>query len=99
MARDRYTCTPMSTTLRALPLILLAGIGCTSDSIVPGSDDFTKVDPLGKDDSSVEAIFVDMEFDGEMVTDSTFNLSSQIEDQLLYTIGHLNGDNSVGRLD
>jgi hypothetical protein len=33
------------------------------------------------------------------VTDSSWDDKQTIEDQLLYTIGHLNADNSVGRLD
>lgn len=53
----------------------------------------------GKADTSVEAVFVDMEFDGEVVVGSSWGLDKKIEDQLLYTIGQLNGDNSVSRLD
>src|SRR5688572_12630479 len=53
----------------------------------------------GKDDSSSVALFVDFEFDGELFTTSTWNAEQTIEDQLLYTIGQLNGENSVGRLD
>lgn len=53
----------------------------------------------GKSDSSVIATFVDMSFSASLVTNSSWRLEAQIEDQLLYTIGHLNGSNSVGRLD
>ncbi len=53
----------------------------------------------GKADSSVVATFVDMSFSGSLITTSSWRPESQIEDQLLYTIGHLNGDNGVGRLD
>lgn len=53
----------------------------------------------GKADSSVVATFVDMSFKGSLITNSSWRPESQIEDQLLYTIGHLNGDNGVGRLD
>lgn len=59
----------------------------------------TKGGALGKADASVEAVIVDFEFDGVVLASSSFNPSGKIEDQLLYTIGHLNGDNSVGRLD
>lgn len=91
----------------ALPLILssFAMIGCSSDTQEPdtgnltvGDEDMTKLDD-GKSDSSVEAVVVDFEFDGELVTDSSWNAKAKIQDQLLYTIGHLNGDRSVGRLD
>src|SRR5687768_4636994 len=49
--------------------------------------------------SSREATLLDFEFDGQMLTSGTFNLKQRIQDQLLYTIGHLNGQKSVGRLD
>lgn len=53
----------------------------------------------GKADASVVATFVDLEFDAHLLTRSSFNANAQIENQLLYTIGQLNGENSVGRLD
>ncbi len=49
--------------------------------------------------SSREATLLDFEFEGEFVTASTWGLERLAQDQLLYTIGHLNGNNSVGRLD
>ncbi len=49
--------------------------------------------------TSNQAALLDFDFDGEMVTDSFGSAESLIESQLLYTIGHLNEQNSVGRLD
>jgi len=52
--------------------------------------------------SSAQATLLEFEFDGELVvpgTVSTFSARSYIDQQLLFTIGHLNGNNSVGRLD
>jgi hypothetical protein len=49
--------------------------------------------------SSAEATLLDFEFDGELVTSNSFGMAQVIEDQLLYTIGQLNGNRSVGRLD
>jgi hypothetical protein len=81
--------------------------GCATDTSEPsgpsgdqvlGNDDLVKPEE-GKADSSALAAFVDFEFDGEVLLDSTWNVERSVEDQLLYTIGHLNGDNSVGRLD
>lgn len=86
---------------RTLSLSLAASalvFGCASDSLTPGEGDFTKAGD-GKYDSSIEALFVDFDFDGELIASSSFGVTRKIEDQLLYTIGHLNGDNSVGRLD
>ena len=50
-------------------------------------------------DSSAIATVLDMSFDGELTTTVGWNLRSQIEGQLRYTIGSLNAFNSVGRLD
>lgn len=53
----------------------------------------------GKHDASSEAVFLDFSFEGSLLTDSAHNREKRIEDQLLYTVGELNGDNSVGRVD
>ena len=67
-------------------------------SLEVSSGDYVKtVD--GKGDSSIEAIILDFEFDGYLETNSRWSAESRIDEQLLYTIGHLNEDNSVGRLD
>ena len=63
-----------------------------------GPEDYVKGDE-GKADSSALATVLDFEFDGELVTDSTWDQRRTVQDQLLYTIGHLNGNTSVGRLD
>jgi hypothetical protein len=80
-------------------LALVTACTGTADGLEPGEGDFTKGGAFGKADASVEAIFVDFEFEGEVIADSAFGAAGKIEDQLLYTIGHLNHDNSVGRLD
>ena len=49
--------------------------------------------------SSHLATLMVFEFDGELLVNSSYNPNSWIEDQLLFTIGQLNGNNSVGRLD
>jgi hypothetical protein len=83
----------------ALAAAALPAAGCAIDAYQDASpEDVTKAGD-GKFDSSIEAVIVDFELDGELVTDSSFNLNQKIQDQLLYTIGHLNGDRSVGRLD
>ncbi len=53
----------------------------------------------GKADSSALAVFLDMEFQGTLLTDSSWNDKKTVEDQLLYTVGHLNGNDAVGRID
>lgn len=56
-------------------------------------------DGAESDFSSNQATLLDFEFDASLVTDSSWNDTQTIQDQLLYTIGHLNHDRSVGRLD
>jgi hypothetical protein len=77
---------------------LLAGCDPQQDLLDIDPDSLTKAE-VGKADSSIEAVVLDFEFDGEMWTSQNFWLTHQIENQLLYTVGELNGTNSVGRLD
>lgn len=84
----------LSLTLAAL----LGGCVDNDNEIIVGAGDVTKAGD-GKFDSSVEAVIVDFEFDGSLITDSAFSASQQIKDQLLFTMGQLNGDNGVARLD
>jgi hypothetical protein len=88
----------MRTTTLSL-MLATALAGCVDNNeIEVGAGDVTKAGD-GKFDSSVEAVIVDFEFDGSLVTDSSFNPNQQVKDQLLFTMGHLNGDNGVARLD
>jgi hypothetical protein len=81
--------------MRAFPYLALAALA----SCTPG-EEIDGVKPEGdKYDSSAVAVFVDLTFKGELLTDAAWSPEQQIEDQLLYTIGQLNGANSVGRLD
>ncbi|MDB4938592.1 MAG: Alkaline serine protease [Labilithrix sp.] len=77
-----------------VPVVLsvLALGGCAAE---PAPDGDTGEDAF----SSNQATLLDFEFDAELVTDSSWNDKQTIQDQLLYTIGHLNADKSVGRLD
>ena len=82
----------------------LSLFGCTEEGVGTGEtlsiadDEVTKADPW-KADSSAVAVFLDFEFDGEAYTSSTWQIEKQIEDQMLYTMGQLNGERAVGRLD
>lgn len=82
-------------------LILASGCEAGGDDASPleiAPSHIVKVE-AGKSDSSAEAIFIDLRFAGEVWTDTSWRPEGQIEDQLLFTIGHLNGDKAVGRLD
>jgi hypothetical protein len=83
--------------LCAAPLVAGSLAACTTEDD-PYEGEIVK-DEDGKADSSAAAIFLDMEFDGQLFTDSSWNAEQTVKDQLLYTIGQLNGKNSVGRLD
>ncbi len=81
----------------------LGFLGCGgdgADDLDENAGEITKGEDVdGKYDASAEAVFLDFEFEGKLLSDSAFNPQSQIQDQLLYTIGHLNGDRALGRLD
>lgn len=79
-------------------IVLGLATGCATALSATEDLPFTKVEP-GKEDSSAEAVFLDFSFEGELVTTSRYRPEAQIEDQLLYTIGQLNGERSVSRLD
>jgi hypothetical protein len=87
---------------RLAPALLLASIVPSATACVVEDDLYdgeTVKSEDGKDDSSAVALFVDFEFDGEVFTDSSWNDAQTVEDQLLYTVGQLNGANAVGRVD
>ena len=69
-----------------------------SGSIEIPEEQLTK-DPEGKSDASALAVFLDFNFEGVLKTRFNFDLDRVIEQQLLYTIGQLNHDYAVGRLD
>jgi hypothetical protein len=81
---------------RGVAFLLAMGAGCAAPATTELP--YTKVDP-GKEDSSAEAVFLDFEFDGELVTDVRWGDAQQVEEQLLYTMGQLNGTVGVARLD
>ncbi|HQY63732.1 MAG: hypothetical protein IPQ09_26550 [Myxococcales bacterium] len=77
-----------------LPALLLAACSAQTDG---GEEDLSKT---GEDDfTSNQATLLDFEFDGQVTATSVFNAQSLINDQMLYTIGQLNGSKAVGRLD
>ncbi len=74
-------------------------IGCVGDSPDDLYDGEAVKSDDDKSDSSFLATFLDAEWDGTLITDFSFDNESTIESQLLYTVGQLNGMNSVGRID
>ncbi len=76
-------------------LACLAFIGCAPEP----AGESEGVESSDQDFSSRESVQLDFELDGELTSDSSWNPKQSIQDQFLYTIGHLNFDRSVGRLD
>ena len=92
-------------TLHLIPALSLMSAACAAPvdgsavEAEPDSELPVRKSEEGKFDASAEAVFLEMELDGELVVDFPWSPRQQIESQLLYTVGQLNGDNSVSRLD
>lgn len=84
---------------RFRPRVLSIPLAAMLAVVVPGCADEAGSASAEDDFSSNQATLLDFDFDGELVTDYAWDAEQTVQDQLLYTIGHLNADNSVGRLD
>ena len=82
-----------------LPSALFAITGCAAPVTGEGGGGGGPGGVDGKADSSAVAVFLITEFDGEVWTQSSWNPQGAIDKQLFYTVGQLNGDNSISRLD
>src|SRR5689334_15532572 len=71
-------------------------VGCLDDDPFAGEE--TKSED-GKADASQLGVFMDAQFEGKLLTDSSFDDKGTVADQLLYTVGQLNGFTAVGRVD
>ncbi len=79
---------------------LATACGAADPSVVSSGTDLQGGTPVsGKADSSAEAVFLDFEFDASFLASGCWNPEGQIEDHLLFTIGHFNGEGGVGRID
>ncbi len=72
-------------------------VGCI-DAEDPYAGEDVKAEE-GKADASAHGVFLDLTFEGKLVTTSSWNDTQTVEDQLLYTVGQLNGVTAVGRID
>ena len=80
-----------------LAAVALAAPACAVDGDAYDGEEVKSED--GKADTSALAVFVDFQFEGTLLTDSSWNDVGTVQDHLLYTVGLLNFDNSVGRVD
>ncbi|MBA3453327.1 MAG: PPC domain-containing protein [Deltaproteobacteria bacterium] len=80
-----------------LAISALAAPACVAEDDMYDGEAIKSED--GKADASALAVFVNMDIKGSLLTDSSWDDTKTIQDQLLYTVGHLNEQNSLGRID
>src|SRR4051812_638881 len=80
----------MRRTLASLLLMTAAAAGCTQ----PTTESAEYDQPF----TSAVATLLNFDFDGQLTTASSSNAKGMIRAQLLYTVGHLNGENGVAQL-
>lgn len=84
------------TALLATSLLAAPVAGCIDEDLYEGEE--VKAEE-GKADASAGGVFLDAEFNGKLLVDSSWNDQQTIEGQLLYTVGQLNHHIAVGRID
>ena len=94
--------TLLNTALLSLSIFIVFN-ACDSEVVTtnpnsPNQELLTKAEE-GKSDASAVAVFLDFNFEGQMLSSTSYDPDHMIEQQLLFTIGQLNGDKAVGRLD
>src|SRR5690242_10638351 len=81
--------------MKRLAYVLLLAACTQADD--PFAGETLKTD--GKEDASALGVFLNAQFDGKLVTDLSWDANQTVQDQLLYTVGQLNGMTAVGRID
>jgi hypothetical protein len=85
-----------------VPFVLFLSACGTGELVTSTESEKDDRDAQSQAFSSATATLLELELDSELLvpgTISTFSARSYIDQQLLFTIGHLNTHNSVGRLD
>jgi hypothetical protein len=87
-------------------LIVLLGaahFGCGDAATIEPEPDETYVPQPGAEleqpFTSDVATLLDFDFDGELTSSSGSNIKGQVRAQMMFTIGHLNGESGAARLD
>ena len=81
----------MRRSLASLPLLMmLAFVGCSA----PAGDSAEYDEPF----TSAVATLLNFDFDGQLTAASASNPKGLVRAQLLYTVGHFNGENGVAQL-
>jgi hypothetical protein len=79
--------------------LLLAACTIVCSLFVLSCGGAQSLDPSDQNFTSDRATLLTFDFDGQLVTSQAANPAGQIRAQLMYTVGHLNGEASVSRLD
>lgn len=87
--------------MKRLALLTLASLlaACGEGTVESAPVDEGAPATADKNFSSAEATLLDFAFSGELLTTSAWDLNGQVNAQLLYLTGHLNGNRAVARLD
>ncbi len=87
--------------MKRLTLLTLAALlaACGEGTVETTPVDAGTPATADKNFSSAEATLLDFTFQGELLTTSAWDLNGQVNAQLLYLTGHLNGNRAVARLD
>jgi len=101
--------------LACLALVALPQLGCNDPDSGDPADPTDPVETTVPDDNpngvippggvieqpftSDVATLLDFDFDGELTSTSGSNVKGQVRAQLMYTVGHFNGEPGVARLD
>ena len=76
----------------------LVGASLVLGAVACGGHPSEATDGTNQDFTSAEATLLDFAFDGEVTTSQATNPSGTIRAQLLFTVGHFNGEPGVARL-
>src|SRR5262249_32323022 len=92
----------MPLTYRSLTGLIFAvtAVGCGGDLSGQIGDGVQRPDSeLEQPFTSDVATLMDFDFNGQLTSSSGSNIRGQVRAQLMYTVGHLNGEPGVARLD
>src|SRR4051812_47725375 len=86
--------------LSLVPVLTCAlSIGCIAATHEQGDEEASANNGVEEKFASEVATLLQFEFDGELTTTQATNVTGAIKAQMFFTVGHLNGEPGVSRLD
>ncbi len=83
--------------------LMSLSLGCGENVIAPNDDVASPDDPgtsaVDLPFTSDVATLMDFSFDGQLTTNTSLNSTGQIRAQMMFTVGHFNGEGGVARLN